>query len=70
MSRAAIPRVAILLLGVVLVAVGIAASRGWLHEQTLAKADYVGTIDVSVDDAKLYRAVPFDWQVTSPAGAF
>ncbi|MFI4999646.1 MAG: hypothetical protein ACHQK9_07180, partial [Reyranellales bacterium] len=46
------------------------ASRGWLHEQTLAKADYVGTIDVSVDDAKLYRAVPFDWQVTSPAGAF
>ncbi len=35
-----------------------------------AKADYVGNIDVSADDAKLYRAVPFEWRVTSNAGSF
>ena len=41
---------------------------GWLRDPSLAKADYVGTIDVSADDAKLYRAVPFEWQVNSAAG--
>ena len=59
-----------LLLAAALVLYGIAASQGWLRDPSLAKADYVGTIDVSADDAKLYRAVPFEWQVTSAAGSF
>ena len=65
-----IPRWAMLLLAAALVLYGIAASQGWLRDPSLAKADYVGTIDVSADDAKLYRAVPFEWQVTSAAGSF
>jgi hypothetical protein len=65
-----IPRWAMLLLAAALVLYGIAASQGWLRDPSLAKADYVGTIDVSADDAKLYRAVPFEWQVNSPAGSF
>ncbi len=65
-----IPRWAILLLASALVLYGIAASQGWIRDPSLAKADYVGTIDVSADDAKLYRAVPFEWQVTSAAGSF
>ena len=59
-----------LLLAAALVLFGIAASQGWIRDPSLAKADYVGTIDVSTDDAKLYRAVPFEWQVTSAAGSF
>jgi hypothetical protein len=59
-----------LLLAAALVLYGIAASQGWLRDPSLAKADYVGTIDVSADDARLYRAVPFEWQVTSAAGSF
>jgi hypothetical protein len=43
---------------------------GWLRDPSLAKADYVGNIDVSAADAKLYRAVPFEWRVTSNAGSF
>ncbi len=43
---------------------------GWLRDPSLAKADYVGTIDVSADDARLYRAVPFEWRVTGAAGTF
>jgi hypothetical protein len=65
-----IPRWAILMLAAALVVYGIAASQGWIRDPALAKADYVGTIDVSADDAKLYRAVPFEWQVTSAAGSF
>jgi len=65
-----IPRWAMLLLAAALVLYGIAASQGWLRDPSLAKADYVGTIDVSADDARLYRAVPFEWQVTSAAGSF
>ncbi len=65
-----VPRWAMLLLAAALVIYGIAASQGWLRDPSLAKADYVGTIDVSADDAKLYRAVPFEWQVTSAAGSF
>jgi len=65
-----IPRWAMLLLAAALVLFGIAASQGWLRDPALAKADYVGTIDVSADDARLYRAVPFEWQVTSAAGSF
>jgi hypothetical protein len=65
-----IPRWAMLLLAAALVLYGIAASQGWLRDPSLAKADYVGTIDVSADDAKLYRAGSFEWQVTSAAGSF
>ena len=65
-----IPRWAMLLLAAALVLYGIAASQGWLRDPSLAKADYVGTIDVSADDAKLYRAVAFEWQVNSAAGSF
>ena len=65
-----IPRWAMLLLAAALVLFGIAASLGWIRDPSLAKADCVGTIYVSADDAKLYRAVPFEWQVTSAAGSF
>ena len=65
-----VPRWAMLLLAAALVVYGIAASQGWLRDPSLAPADYVGTIDVSADDAKLYRPVPFEWQVTSAAGSF
>ena len=65
-----IPRWVFLLLGVGLVLFGIAASQGWIRDPSLAKADYLGTVDVSVEDARLYRAVPFEWRVTSAAGAF
>lgn len=59
-----------LLVAAAFVLYAIAASQGWIRDPSLAKADYVGTIDVSADDAKLYRAVPFEWQVTSAAGSF
>ena len=52
-----------------LVLVSIVA-EGWLKGTPLTKSDYVGTIDVSAEDSKLYRAVPFDWHVASRAGAF
>ena len=70
MSGFGLPRWAILLFGAGLLLFGIAASQGWIRDPSLAKSDYVGTIDVSAEDAKLYRAVPFEWQVTSPAGTF
>jgi hypothetical protein len=65
-----IPRWAILLLGAALLMFGLAVHMGWLRDPSLAKADYVGNIDVSAADAKLYRAVPFEWRVTSNAGSF
>ncbi len=65
-----IPRWVILLLGAGLILFGIAASQGWIRDPSLAKADYIGTTDVSAEDARLYRAVPFEWRVTSAAGAF
>ena len=64
------PRWAILLLGAALLVFGFAVHMGWLRDPSLAKSDYVGTIDVSAEDAKLYRAVPFEWRVTSNAGSF
>lgn len=70
MSMTAIPRWAILLFGLVLLLVGFAAHMGWLRDPSLAKSDYVGTIDVSADDAKLYRPVPFEWRINSAAGSF
>ena len=65
-----VPRWVILLLGAALLAVGVASYMGWLRDPSLAKGDYVGSIDVSAEDAKLYRAVPFEWRVNSPAGSF
>jgi len=64
-----IPRWAILLFGAGLVLFGIAVSQGWIRDPTVAKSDYVGTIDVSAADARLYRAVPFEWQVTARSGS-
>ena len=65
-----IPRWAILALGAALLLFGFAVHMGWLRDPSLAKADYVGNIDVSAEDAKRYRAVPFEWRVTSNAGSF
>src|ERR1044072_2389860 len=65
-----IPRWAILALGAGLLAFGLAVHLGWLRDPSLAKADYIGNIDVSAADAQLYRAVPFEWRVTSNAGSF
>lgn len=65
-----LPRWTILLLFVALIGVGFAAHMGWLRDPELARADYVGTIDVSADDAKHYRAVAFEWKVESKAGTF
>lgn len=65
-----IPRWVMLLLAAALVLFGIAASQGWIRDPALAKADYLGTTGVSADEAKLYRAVPFEWRVTSAAGSF
>lgn len=65
-----IPRWTILLLGAGLILFGIAASLGWIRDPSLTKADYVGTTDVSAEEAKLYRAVPFEWRITSAAGSF
>ena len=65
-----IPRWVMLLLAAALVAFGIATSQGWIRDPALAKADYLGTTGVSVEEAKLYRAVPFEWRVTSAAGSF
>lgn len=65
-----IPRWVLLVLAAGLVLYGVAVSQGWLRDPSLAKADYIGTTDVSVVDAKLYRAIPFEWKVTSAAGSF
>ena len=64
-----IPRWAILLFGAGLLLFGLAVSQGWIRDPALARSDYVGTIDVSAADAKLYRAVPFEWQVNSQTGS-
>lgn len=60
-----IPRWVILALGVGLILFGLASSLGWLQDPSLTRSDYVGTIDVSAEDAKAYRAVPFEWTVNS-----
>ena len=65
-----IPRWAMLLLAAALILFGIATSQGWIRDPALAKADYLGTTDVSAEDARLYRAVPFEWRVNSNAGSF
>jgi len=65
-----IPRWLILLLGAGLLVVGFASYMGWLRDPTLARSDYIGAVEVSADDARLYRAVPFEWRINSAAGAF
>jgi hypothetical protein len=65
-----IPRWVMLLLAAALILFGIATSQGWIRDPALAKADYLGTTDVSAEEAKLYRAVPFEWRVNSNAGSF
>jgi hypothetical protein len=65
-----IPRWVILLLGAAVLLVGLASYMGWLRDPSLAKSDYIGAIDVSADDARLYRAVPFEWRVNTNAGSF
>jgi len=64
-SRWAIPLVVI-----VVVAIGLAVSQAWWRDTPLTRSDYVGTIDVSADDARLYREVAFEWHVSSAAGDF
>jgi hypothetical protein len=64
-----LPRWAIPVIGAVLVLFGIAVWLGWLRDPTVAKSDYVGTIDVSPQDARLYRPVPFDWVIDSKSGS-
>lgn len=65
-----LPRWVILLLGAGLVLFGIGVSQGWIRDPSLAKSDYIGSIDVSLDEQKSYRPVPFDWRVSGNAGAF
>jgi hypothetical protein len=64
-----IPRWMILALGIGLILFGFASSMGWLQDPNLTRADYIGTIDVSADDAKSYRAVEFEWTVNSQQGS-
>ena len=70
MSMSGFPRWAILLFGAALLAFALASYMGWLRDPSLARSDYVGSIDVSAEDARLYRAVPFEWRVNSAAGSF
>ena len=64
------PKVLLPALGVGVVVLGSVIAEGWMRGAPLAKSDYIGTIDVSAEDAKLYRPVPFDWRVASRVGAF
>ncbi|WP_422000189.1 hypothetical protein [Reyranella sp.] len=64
------PRWLILPLAAAVVLLGVAAQMGWLRDPTLAKADYAGNIDVSAEEARSYRDVPFEWRVNGPAGSF
>ena len=68
MSNFNLPRWVIPVVGAGLLLFGLAVWLGWIRDPTVAKSDYVGTIDVSAEDARLYRPVPFDWVVDSQAG--
>ena len=65
-----VPRWLILLLGVGLLVVGFASYMGWLRDPSLARSDYIGAVEISADDARLYRPVAFEWRVNSAAGSF
>jgi hypothetical protein len=64
------PRFLMPVLGVGVVILGTVIGEGWIKDPALTKSDYVGTIGVAEADAKLYRDVPFEWRIASPAGAF
>jgi len=64
-----LPRWVIPLVFAGLMLFGLAVWLGWIRDPTVAKADYVGTIDVAAQDARLYRPVPFDWEVDSRSGS-
>ncbi|MBS0550775.1 MAG: hypothetical protein JSR24_23710, partial [Proteobacteria bacterium] len=57
-------------IGVVGVIAGTLIADHWASDTSVTRSDYVGTIDVSAEDAKLYREVPFEWRIQSPAGSF
>lgn len=57
-------------LGVAGVIAGTLIADHWGGDTSVIRSDYVGTIDVSAEDAKLYRDVPFEWRIQSPAGSF
>jgi hypothetical protein len=64
------PKLLLPALGVAVVVLVSVIAENWLQGSALTPSDYVGTIDVSEADAKLYRAVPFQWHIASRAGAF
>ena len=65
-----IPRWAILVAAAAILLVGVASWMGWLRDPSLAKSDYIGAIDVSAEDAKLYRPLPFEWRINTNQGSF
>ena len=68
MSNFGLPRWVIYVFGVGLLLFGLAVSQGWIRDPSVAKSDYVGTIDVAADDARLYRPVAFEWTVNTQSG--
>jgi len=67
-SNFGLPRWVIYVFGVGLLLFGLAVSQGWIRDPSVAKSDYVGTIDVAADDARLYRPVAFEWTVNTQSG--
>ena len=70
MKRLRDPRVFLPVLGVAVVLLATFFSDRWMRGSDVAQADYVGTIEVTANDAQLYRDVPFEWRVAGVAGAF
>jgi hypothetical protein len=70
LKRLGNPRLLMPAIGVAAVLLGSLLAQNWLKDGKLARSDYVGTIDVSAEDAKQYRPVPFEWHVASRAGLF
>jgi hypothetical protein len=64
------PRWVMVVLAAGLVLYGVAASMGWLQDPSLARSDFFGTTDISEEEAKQYRAVPFEWTVNSKSNTF
>jgi hypothetical protein len=64
------PRLLIPVVMVGAIVFGVLVAERWVEDPALSRSDYIGTIDVSADDAKLYRPVPFEWRLSSPAGSF
>jgi len=61
---------AIALAFAVAIAIGAAISLGGLLDPTLTRSDYVGSAEVTPEDAKLYRTVPFEWRIEGRGGTF